>query len=590
MHSKHCISKLLKLTSLVSLALSASQIIADSDIEHLTKHTDKSNAPFFTNRIDLLNPSYEIKGFSFMPGAAAIDFDNDGYEDIYLANGKGHPNALFRNIRGKGFKQIPSNTGLADEGQTTGIAVGDLNNDGYDDIYVGNGSTVGDGLDTNDGMDRIYISNGNGTFTDITASSGINEPGFTTSIAMADYDKDGFLDIFIGRFVDFDFFNPQANRTNPTKNARLYRNNGDLTFTDVTEKAGLKVDHSHNTWAAVWFDYDNDGSIDLFIGHEQGPIEVYRNLGNGRFENLTESSGDLKLVGAWMGLAVGDFDNDGDFDLFASNISDVWGTTRDPKLPALVIPPPETWDNPRNTLFINNGDGTFTDANKAVGLPDTIQFGWGTVSADFNNDGWLDFYLAQNFSVVGIIGRERDGAGPGALFVNKGDGTFTDHSYVSGTKNIDASGNYLDGRGVLKADFDNDGKIDIFLVNSPQYEELFPFGQTIIPGTSTPKLFMNASAKSNGLVLNLTGTGKSNRNAIGAIVEVFTHDGDYQKHTVVGGGSAFSSSSRKVHIGLGKNKNARIVVSWPDGAIQEFKNVRSGHWNVIQGHKKMKKH
>ncbi len=538
--------------------------------------------PHFSRHTDLLHPGYEIEGFSFMPGAGVIDVDNDGYEDLYIVNGRGHPNALYRNIDGKRFEKAPDGTGLESLSESTGIAVGDLNNDGYDDLYVANAETVGDGVQSNDGLDRLYVSNGSsGTYRDITLQSGVNEPGFSTSVAMADYDRDGFLDIFVGRFIDFDFFDPVANRTNPTTYSRLYRNNGDLTFTDVTQTAGIKKDF--NVWSAIWFDYDNDGWIDLLVGHEQGPISVFRNLGNGRFEDRTEMAGDVREVGAWMGLTAGDFDNDGDFDLYASNISDLWGATRDPALPPLVVPPPETWDNPRNTLFLNNGDGTFSDANAAVDLPDDIKFGWGTVSADFNNDGWLDFYAAHNFSPVGVIGREREGASPGGLYVNLGNGTFADYSYVSGTENFDRRGDYLDGRGVVRFDYDNDGQVDLFLVNAPQFLESFPFGRTPISDTASPKLFRNLGGGGNWIALELIGRGGSNRDAIGAVVEVLA-DGGYQKRTIVGGGSAFSSSSKTLHIGLGEAKAASLVIHWPDGSLQRIKQIPAGRkWKIVQG-------
>ncbi len=536
--------------------------------------------PHFSRHTDLLEPAYEIEGFSFMPGAGVIDVDNDGYEDIYVVNGRHHPNALYRNIAGKRFEKVRYATGLETVSESTGIAVGDLNNDGYDDIYVANAETVGDGVQSNDGLDRLYVSNRDGTYRDITSRSGVNEPGFSTSVAMADYDKDGFLDIFVGRFVDFDFVDPVANRTNPTTYSRLYRNNGDLTFTDVTAEAGVLKDF--NVWSAIWFDYDNDGWIDLVVGHEQGPISVFRNLGDGRFEDRTEVAGDVRFVGAWMGLTVGDFDNDGDFDFYASNISDLWGTTRDPTLPPLDVPPPETWDNQRNTFFINNGDGTFSDANARVGLPDDIKFGWGTVSADFNNDGWLDFYAAHNFSPVGVIGREREGASPGGLYVNAGDGTFKDYSYLSGTENFDRNGNYLDGRGVFRFDFNNDGQMDLFLVNTPQFVEAFPFGRTPIEATASPQLFRNLGSGGNWIVLDLVGRGDSNRDAIGAVVEVFASSG-YQKRTIAGGGSAFASSSKRLHIGLGKAKSASLVIHWPDGSEQRVRHIPAGkQWRIVQ--------
>jgi len=232
---------------------------------------------------------------------------------------------------------------------------------------------------------------------------------------------------------------------------------------------------------------------------------------------------------------------------------------------------------------MNNGDGTFTDANKEVGLPSDIQFGWGTVTGDFNNDGWLDLYIAQNFSPVGVIGRERSGASPGRIFVNTGGGKFSDYTYLSGTENFDRTGDYLDGRGVIRFDFNNDGQMDLFLMNAPQFEEPFPYGETTVANTATPKLFTNLGNKKNWLEISLVGKGKSNRDAIGAVIEVFADSG-YQKHMIAGGGSAFSSSSRTVHFGLDKARTASLVVHWPDGSKQRLENLQAGHiWELTQG-------
>ncbi len=528
-----------------------------------------------------LDPAFEIQGFSFFPGVGFIDFDNDSWVDIYVINGTGYPNALYRNNGDGTFTDVSQQAGVDDLGQGAGVAIGDVNNDGFDDIYLAQGTTVGDGVDSNDGPDRLFVNNGDGSFREIAEQAGIEEYGFTTSVGFADYDSDGDLDIVVGRFIDFDFNDPVANRTNPTVRSHLYRNNGDLTFTEVSDEVGVGTDF--NTWAVAWFDYDNDDDVDLFLAHEQGPISVFNNDGTGEFTDVTSVSGDVKDYGAWMGLAIGDYNNDGWIDMYATNISDLT-VTRDPSLEPLTVPPPETWDNPWPALFRNNGDGTFTEVGEEAGVSIPQQFSWGTFFADVDNDGWLDLYVAQNFAPVGVIGLEPEGAGPGRLFINQRDGSFVDRSFEAGVANFGADGDYLDARGVAFADIDKDGRIDFFLQNALQFEEMFPFGSTPIPGTGTPRLFNNLTSSDNHwLELRLIGTGSSNRNAIGAKVRLQTKD-SVQVRTLTGGESAFSQNERLIHFGLGASPKATVDITWPDGAVQRFRGVPANQrWTIVQG-------
>jgi enediyne biosynthesis protein E4 len=545
--------------------------------------SDETRPLRFKNVIERLSPSFEIEGFSFMPGVGFIDFDNDGFLDVYAVNGKGNPSGLFRSNQDGSFTNVAARARVTNLGQGTGVAVGDLNNDGFDDMYVANGSTIGDGVDSNDGPDRLYINNRNGTFREIAVAAGIREDGFNTSVAFFDYNKDGLLDIVVGRWVDFDFNPASAGRdVVPGAPSRLYRNNGNLTFTDVSARARIG-NPRYNTWAIACFDYDNDDDVDVLLAYERGPIDVYRNNDNGTFTRVTERSGDVNAYGAWMGLAVGDYDNDGNFDIYSSNISDL-RMTRDASIPPLVVPPPSTWDNPRPTLFRNNGDGTFTETSRASTNSQFQQFSWGCAFADFDNDGWQDITIAMNLAPVGVVGLEKEGAGPGRLLLNNRDGLFTDLTHAAGITNLGPDGNYLDGRGLAIADFNKDGAMDIFLQNVPQFEEQFPFGKTLIPGKGKPKFFKNQGTGNNWIELKLVGTGRSNLNAVGAKI-VLTTRRNKQYRTIFGGGSIYGASSRIVHFGLGDEKRGDIEILWPDGRRQQIHNASANRiWTVVEGH------
>ena len=537
------------------------------------KH-QKPKALHFQNIIDKFNPPFQIDGFSFMPGVGIIDFNNDGRPDIFFVNGTGHSAALYRNNGNGTFTDVAARAGLGapfTQGIPSGVAVGDINNDGCDDIYVAVGSSIVPGTVVDDGPDRLYLNNCDGTFTEIAAQAGIHEDGNNTSVAFADVDGDGLLDLIVGRWVGFGINDPSLGRNQvPGRASRLYHNNGNNTFTDITEQAHFG-NNDFNTWSIAAYDYDKDGRIDIFLGYERGPIDVFHNNGDGTFTKVTDLSGDLKAFGAWMGLAVGDVDGDGCVDIHASNISDL-RITRDSSLPPLVVPPPDTWDNPRPTLFRGNCDGTWTDVGLTATNSSTLKFSWGTTFADFNNDGLLDIYLAENMAPVGVIGKEREGAGPGAFFLNNGNGTFTESVFDVGVANTGQDGNYLDARGMAVVDLNNDGHLDFIVVNVPQFVEPFPFGKTPIAGKSVPKVFLSQGTNSNWLELNLVGRGKSNRNAIGAVVTLISASGR-QERSIAGGTSAYSAPSRVIHFGLGTDRHAAISIKWPDGKVERFSDV-----------------
>lgn len=569
------------ITSIVAISIVHSPYNSRSAQAHFD--SGRTRPLRFKNIIDKLSPSFEIQGFSFMPGVGFIDFDNDGFLDVYAVNGKGNPSGLFRNNQGGSFTDMAAQAGVANLGQGTGVAVGDLNNDGFDDMYVANGSTVGDGIDSNDGPDRLYINNQYGGFNEIAVAAGIREDGFNTSVAFFDYNKDSLLDIVVGRWIDFDFNPVDAGRdVVPGAPSRLYRNNGNLTFTDVSAQARIG-NPRYNTWAVGCFDYDNDDDVDVLLAYERGPIDVYRNNDDGTFTRVTAEAGDVNAYGAWMGLAVGDIDNDGNFDIYSSNISDL-RMTRDASITPLVVPPPSTWDNPRPSLFRNNGDGTFTEADRAATNSQFQQFSWGCAFADYDNDGWQDITIAMNLAPVGVIGREKEGAGPGRLLINNKDGTFTDMTHVTGVTNHGLDSQYLDGRGLAVADFNKDGNMDIFLQNVPQFEEPFPFGKTLIPGKGKPKFFENQGTGNNWIQLKLVGTGRSNLNAIGAKIVLTTRRNNKQYRTIFGGGSIYGASSRIVHFGLGDDRKGDIEITWPDGRRQQIRNLAANRiWTIVEG-------
>lgn len=330
--------------------------------------------------------------FNYSVGAAWGDYNNDGYPDIYLVN-LGQGNVFYSNNGDGTFDDITAQSGTGDNGAGVGCAWGDYDNDGLLDLFASN----------RPGMHRLYRNLGDSSFIDMAPGYGMSDPtGWGESVAWADYDNDGFIDLYVLRM----------NQSNI-----LYRNIDGGDFEDVTDIAG--VGHYGPGEGVAWCDYDNDGDQDIYAVNAQGYNLLYRNNGDGTFSDYTDSAG-IRHSGYSYGCSWGDYDNDGDFDLYVGR-------------------------NGNNKLYRNNGDGTFEDAGAEAGV-DAYAFTLGVAWEDYDNDGWLDLHLAVH-------------QGDDILFRNSGDGTFEDVTAEAGVHN------YYNGRGDIWGDYNNDGFPDLYVTN-----------------------------------------------------------------------------------------------------------------------------
>jgi enediyne biosynthesis protein E4 len=472
----------------------------------------RTRLPFFNRYLHALGP-----------GIAVNDYDADGHLDFYVSNGLGFPNALFRN-RGNGtFERLDSPEFGGDLREDGGVAFGDINNDGYPDLYVASSQ-----------RNTLYLNNRDGTFTDITEAAGVGGYGRNArSVSFVDYDNDGLLDIFVSNWD----LNRNANfdrDDNPGQGSVLYRNNGDLTFTDVTAAAG--IGRTGLAFAQTFTDYDNDGDQDLFLVHDVGRIILFQNDGHGHFKDVSAAAG-FTQTGSWMCAASGDYNNDGHFDFFATNSG--------PPMQLFAPMFPGRISNNMHALYRNNGDGTFTDVAREAGVADA-GFGWGCEFGDVDNDGFLDLVLVTNYFFMGVgnlggpslFGRLPEGGLGGTrsfLFLNNGDGTFRNVTREAGIDNP------FDARGVTLADFDGDGFLDIFITN-----ERGPL-----------RVYRNQGNDNHWLKVKLVGT-RSNRDAIGARVRLVA-GGREQVREVSGGSSYKSQKPFEVHFGLGQQRRVDLV-------------------------------
>ena len=488
-------------------------------------------------------------------GVALLDYDNDGWLDVYLLNGstvpalKGKEPApramLFRNNHDGTFTDVTDRAGVSNERWGFGVAVADYDNDGWPDIYV-----------ANYGRNRLYRNNHNGTFTDVAASAGVALGGWSTGPTWGDYDRDGLLDLFVPGYIEYDVDHPVVAGTGKlARNAcqfrgvnvfcgplgmvgasdHLFHNNGDGTFTDVSLKAGVSDSQRRYGFASVFVDLDDDGWLDLVVANDSVPNYLFRNRHDGTFADVSYVSG-IALNGdgraqSSMGIGVGDYDRDGRMDLFITTFSDDY-----------------------KTLYRNEGNATFTDVAFKAGVgATTIPFlSWGTGFLDFDNDGMLDIFIA-NGHVYPIADRAEWGttwAERPLLFRNLDGKNFQEVAPATGSGLADV----IAARGAAFGDLFNDGHIGVVINNID----------------STPAILRNVLKNGNHwLTLKLVGGPRSPKDAIGAKV-FLTSGGVRQRADVFSGASYGSSSDQRVHFGLGPLTTVeKIEICWPSGRREE---------------------
>jgi hypothetical protein len=491
------------------------------------------------------------------PGCAFFDYDGDGWLDILIVNGADWPGRkpqhstlkLYRNNRNGTFTDVTGPAGLAVEMYGMGVAIADYNNDGFPDLLI-----------TAVGQNRLFQNTGRGHFVDVTANAGLaGRSAFSTSALWFDYDRDGLLDLLVCNYVkwspEHDVFcsvdgkhksycTPEAYHGST---CWLFRNRGNGTFEDVTAKSGI-FDTTSKSLGVALLDYDHDGWPDLLIANDTQPNKLYRNRRDGTFEDVAVRAGvafsEDGKARAGMGVDVADFDNSG--------------------APGIAI---TNFDNEMMALYRPTGSGAYSDiAVKAgVGQASRESLGFGCAFLDANLDGHLDL-LAVNGHIDETVRHIRSNAGyaqPPHLFLNDGKGNFRDAASAAGAGFAAPKV----ARGLALGDYDRDGDVDILITtnNGPAY------------------LYRNDVAPGNrSLHVKPMGT-KSNRDAIGAVVRVWTPDGA-QSRMVKTGSSYLSQSEIALTFGLGKRDRAdRIVVEWPSGATQEFKSIPAGRYQSTEG-------
>jgi hypothetical protein len=491
-------------------------------------------------------------------GVCFLDYDNDGWQDIFFVNsmdwpehktGKSFP-ALYHNNHDGTFTDVTRQAGLAVETYGLGCAVGDYDNDGFEDLYL---TTVG--------SNHLYHNLGNGKFADVTARAGVASPGFSASAVWFDYDNDGKLDLFVTHYIEWSpekdqycsldnknksYCTPQ---TYKGESSHLYHNKGNGVFEDVTKRAGL-ADPTSKALGVALLDYDNDGWMDLFVSNDTEPNKLFHNNHDGTFTDVGVTVGvafsESGRVRAGMGADAADFDNSG--------------------FPSLLI---GNFTNESMSLYRNDGSGLFTDESlkSGIGQMTTQSLTFGCLFMDYDLDGLLDIVAANGHvsDDIAVVQPTVKYAQPGGIYRNVGNRKFEDVS----TKLGRAIQKPVVGRGIAYADFDNDGDLDLAITAS----------------NGPARLLRNENANQNDVLrVKLIGT-KSNRDAIGAKVTATTNAGVNLTRLVKGGSSYLSQSELPVTFGLGKpgsTKSVRLQITWPSGGKDSLGDIKPNQFLTIQ--------
>ena len=494
-------------------------------------------------------------------GVAFYDYDNDGWLDIFLVNGtrlEGFPagsepaSHLFRNNRDGTFTDVTLKAGVAHSGWGQGCCVGDYDNDGWDDLFV-----------TYFGKNVLYHNHGDGTFTDVSQKAGVagNGKRWNTGCAFVDYDRDGKLDLFVANYIDMDLATAPVPESGPClyksvmvacgppglqggKNI-LYHNNGDGTFTDVSEAAGILGASGTYGLGVLAADFDNDGWPDIYVADDSTASALYQNKKNGKFQDIAIEAGcALSPDGkpqAGMGVSAADYDMDGNLDIVKTNFAG---------------------DTP--SLYRNQGGANFEDTTFTAGLGAHTQFlGWGCGFFDMDNDGWPDILICNGhvYPEVEQLKTEAGYAQRKLLYQNLRNGHFADVSFQAGPGISEPS----PSRGAAFGDFDNDGDIDIVVNTVNDYPQL---------------LRCDSKLAHNWIKVRTIGT-KSNRSGIGARLTCVTQvPGESKPHRQIdevrSGGGYFSQNDLRVHFGLGKAEKVDLLeIRWPSGQIDTVKDIKA---------------